>query len=186
MVVQIKQNSVSINDSYTIFVDGALKYIAESKLFKLKTNIGIFQKDAEKSIIEIRKNSIEKKANYAIVDFRNEKIYEFEDINNIKLKYRCEIKDDFYTINGNPQNKFSIFKNNFQIAYFQKSFSIVGEGNFYELICDDDAEIIILISFVLCIDNNLKNFSINRNPFAIDFGFFGQMLDKFDENWKPK
>ena len=184
MLIQIKQTSISLTDEYKIFVNNKLEFTAISQALKNTAKIDLY-KDNE-LVLKLAKKSFGIRANYLIQDFRKEsEIFEFKETNNIKLTFRCQINENNYELFGHNGNKYSIFKNAEQIAYWDVSNVIFGEGDYYEIVANDDEDQLLLSAFCICVDNSKSNFSNELNPFSFNIGFNGRMLREFDKNWIP-
>lgn len=79
----------------------------------------------------------------------------------------------------------SIFKNQTQIAYWEKNNLIFGENDSYQIFANKNEDELILSAFCICVDNSKNNFQNELSFFNFDVGFKGNLLKKFDENWKP-
>ncbi len=185
VLIQIKQKPISLTDEYEIFIGEDLFYTAVSKPFKQTAKIDIFSAATNSQIMKIAKQNFGIRANYLIQFFDGEEIYSLEEINNIKLTFKCQIKDDLYQLYGHNGNKFSIFKNQKQIGFWEKNNFIFGERDFYNLTANDNESPVLLSAFCICIDNAKNNFQNELSLLNFDIGFKGNLLRKFDENWKP-
>ncbi|WP_268849362.1 hypothetical protein [Flavobacterium aestivum] len=78
----------------------------------------------------------------------------------------------------------SIYKNDVQIGLCIKDAVTILVGDNYNLTLDCDANIELLISFILILDNmNSRN---RGNIFTIDSGIIFKEFRKFNSDWKPK
>ncbi|WP_434979131.1 hypothetical protein [Daejeonia sp. YH14] len=186
MEILINQKSVSLTDEYQIIVDNNPKFYAISEPLKKSAKINVYNLHDKKLIAKIAKQNFGIRANYLIQDLERNKIYSFEEINNIKLILKCQIGDDLFQLYGHNRNKYSIFKNQNQIAYWEKNNFILGEKDFYKIIANNDENPLNLASFCICVDNAKNNFQNELSLFNFDIGFKGNLLRKFDSEWKPK
>jgi len=182
----INQKSVSLTDEYQIIVDNKFIFFAVSEPLKMSAKINIYNSENNKQILKIAKQNCGIRANYLIQDLQQNKIYSFEEVNNIKLILKCQIDDNLFQLYGHNGNKYSIFKNQNQIAFWEKNNFIFGEKDFYKIIANNDENPLILASFCICLDNAKNNFQNELSLFNFDIGFKGNMLRKFDTDWKPK
>ena len=184
MIIQIKQKAISSTDEYQIFVNNKLEFYAISQPLKKSAKIDFYRND--NLILKLAKENFGIRANYLIQDSREgNKIFEFKEINNIKLVFRCQINEDNYQLFGHNGNKYSIFKNNEQIAFWEGSEIILGEQDYYEIVANDNEDILLLSTFCICIDNSKSNFKNELSLFSFNIGFNGRMLREFDKNWSP-
>ena len=185
MKIQIKQKAISLTDEYQIFVNNELQFIAISQPLKTSAKID-FYKDNE-IVLKLAKENFGIRANYIFQDLRKGKeIFELKEINNIKLVFRCQVNEDAYQLFGHNGNKYSIFKNNQQIGYWEGSDVITGEQDYYEIIVNDDEDILLLSTFCISVDNAKSNFKNELSIFSFNIGFNGRMLKEFDKDWTPK
>lgn len=185
MLIEIQQKTISLNDEYEIFIDGKLGLKATTEPLRKSAKINMFDCESAAQIVRIAKQNFGLRANYLIHNLNDNEVYSFEEINNIKLTYKCIYKDDLYQLYGHNGNKYSIFKNQKQIAYWEKNNFIFGERDVYKLNANDVENPALLSAFCICIDNSKNNFQNELSVFNFDIGIKGNLLRKFDENWEP-
>jgi len=188
MEIDIKQKKISIADKYQIFVDGKQTYTASTKLFRLLSEIHLLEIGSNNPKYVIKKRWTLFKPAF---DLRwNNNVFEFRTKNFWKHHYYCKVGQDYYEIFGHRGRKYSIYKNNVQIAYWDKEAITLYKGDTYKIIADDDCNCELLISFCLIIDNKSSNNENNHNDAlfstTIDFGNIGLQSKKFDPLWLPK
>ena len=81
--------------------------------------------------------------------------------------------------------KYSIFNNHKQTAYWEKNNLLLGENDVYKMLANNDVDPLILSAFCICIDNGKNNFQNELSIFNFDIGFKGHMLREFDKEWYP-
>lgn len=182
MEIIVEQKGISLTDEYLIYIDNELQYKAISEPLKTVAKINIYEQ--ENKILTIRKQNFGIRANYLIEDINNNS-YWFQEINNLKLIMKCQIENDLYQIYGHNGNKYSIFKNNIQVAFWEKNSFTMGEKDVYTIIANNNENSLLLVSFCICIDNSKSNFSNELSLFNFDLGFNGNLLREFDSSWKP-
>lgn len=186
MKISIKQKAITFTDEYEIFVDEKLNFTAKSQAFKKSAKIDFLNADSNAQILKIAKRNFGIRANYLIENQYDGEMYFFEEVNNIKLIFKCKIKEDLFQLYGHNGNRYSIFKNQIQIGYWEKNYFIFGEKDFYNLTVNNDENPIFLAAFAICTDNAKNNSQNELNSFNFDIGFKGNLLREFDANWKPK
>jgi hypothetical protein len=112
-------------------------------------------------------------------------VLEFRTVSVWKCEYECQVGQDCYHIYGHRGRKYSIYKNDKQIAWWNKNAVSWFAGDNYKIISDADADIDLLISFCLIIDN-FSSDSGKGNTINIDLGNIGFQARKFDPAWQPK
>jgi len=183
--INIRQKKISYTDEYEISVSGKIEYIVVSEALRKTAKINFYNYPEENLILKIEKKNFGIRANYLIEELNKKQIYSFEEINNIKLIFKCQIDDDYYQLYGHNYNKYSIFKNQKQVAFWEKNNFIFGEQDFYKITANDNENVLILSAFCICIDNGKNNFQNELNIFNFDLGFKGNLVRKFDSEWKP-
>jgi hypothetical protein len=183
MRIDINQKRIAIGDKYRIFLDKIPTYKASTKLFRLMAVIEISKAESSDLILTIKRQWSWFKAKYQI-ESGNETA-EFSTVSIWKLHYRCQFKNQFYDIYGHKGRKFSIFKNDRQVAYIDKEAVTWFEGDNYVIFADDDANKELLMAFCLIIDNYTSK-NHQKNTVTYDFGNIGWNLKKFDADWRPK
>jgi hypothetical protein len=102
-----------------------------------------------------------------------------------KLHYQCQHQNDKYDIYGHRGRKYSIYKNEVQIAYWDKEAVSWFSGDNYMILTDNDANHQLLIGFCLILDND-KNNDKDGATVTYDFGNIGWQEKKYNPNWIAK
>jgi len=184
MEIDINQKKISIGDKYQIFTDGQQTYYAARKLFNFLPVVNLFENKFEMPRMTIKKRLSLFKATYDITRWDNN-VFEFRTISFWKLHYNCLVGMDSYDIYGHRGRKYSIFKNDIQVAWWDKKAVTWFAGDNYKITADKNCDINLLISFCLIIDNFTSDKN-EGNAVNIDLGNFGFQTKKFDVNWNPK
>ena len=117
---------------------------------------------------------------------------ELPDGNRIKFKtmsiwrtyFQCILENDIYELFSHKGRKLSIYKNGIQIGLCRKEAVTILAADIYNLTLDSDADVELVISFILILDNmNSRN---GGNLFTIDLGIIFKEYRKLDSGWKPK
>ena len=184
MEIDINQKKISIGAEYRIYLNGNEKYFATKKLFRFLGEINLFDTSGGKSKYQMKQNWSWFKLSYDLIKFDNNK-FELRTENIWKLHYKCQVGQDLYEIFGHRGRKYSIYKNDEQIAWWDKEAVSWFSGDNYKLIANKDSEIELLICFCLIMDN-AKSQNDEGNTMTYDFGNIGPQAKKFNPNWKPK
>ena len=188
MEIDINQKKISIGDKYKIFVDGQQTHTASRKLFRWLTEIHLSKIGSNNPKYVIKRRWALSKLEFDLRNWNNN-VFEFRTKNFWKLHFYCRVGHDYYEIFGHRGRKYSIYKNNVQIAYWDKEAVTLYKGDNYKIIADDDSDYELLISFCLIIDNKSSNNGDNNNALfskTIDFGNIGPEAKEFNTMWKPK
>ena len=182
MKINIKQQKISFGSQYNIFLEKNEKYYAETDMFSRKI-IHLYLKENLNERINIYKSFYFFTPDYKI---------ELSDGNRIKFKtmsiwrthFQCILENDIYELFSHRDRKLSIYKNGIQIGLCKKEAVSILAGDNYNLILDFNADVELLISFILILDNmNSRN---GGNLFTIDLGIIFKEYREFDCDWKPK
>ncbi len=184
MEIDINQKKISIGDRWRIYIDREQSHFASRQLFGWSSEINLFRDTANRA-----RYTIEKKWNWLTASYRlirhDGNIFEFKSVSLWKLHYKCQVESDLYEIFGHKGRKYSIYKNDRQVAWWDKEIVAWFQGDNYKMISDKDADIELLISFCLIIDNSSSN-DDEGNALTIDLGNIGPQARKFDTGWQPK
>ena len=184
MIIDINQHKIAVGDKYKIYVDNIEKYYASKHFFELMPIINLFECDNARQRMIISKRMSWFKAKYEIQTSDNNLI-EFKTKSIWKLHYQCQCGSDSYDIYGHIGRKYSVYKNELQVASWDKEAVSWFEGDNYRIIADVDCDIDLIISFCLIVDN-FSNNDNDGNTVTYDFGNIGFQAKKFNNNWQPK
>ena len=98
--------------------------------------------------------------------------------------YKCEGAGETYTLYVHRGLKFSIFKDDRQIAAFTKNLVVLGSGNCYEIRMDSDVDALLIVCMVITL--NSAEFDEDKETVSVDFGNIGPQGRKFDDSWEPR
>ena len=183
MKIELIPKSFSFQNKYDVHVNGSLKYHTIKKFFTWQAEINVFNINSETPVCTLKRKWKWDDVYYHIII--NSVVYEFVTISIWYSHYACQVNNDKYDIYAHKGRKYSIFKNDNQIASWDKSVIIFADQSDYKLIADDDCDSELLICFCLIIDNSL-NTSMSDNMLVFDFGNVGFGCKKYDVEWKPK
>jgi hypothetical protein len=184
MVIDINQKEISMGDKYRIYVREQETYIAKRQIFQLLPEIKLFLIDTDVPRLTINKKFAWFKAKYDITRMDGS-VLDFRTISYWKSYYQCQNGVDTYDIYGHRGRKYSIYKNNIQIAFWDKEAVVWFEGDNYKIKADKDCDVELLISFCLIVDN-FSSENHGGNVVTYDLGNFGFQAKKFDESWRSK
>jgi len=185
MEINVNQKKISIGDKYTIFTDGVQTHTASKGIFQLLAEIKLFKVDNPQPVITINKRLFWIKPKYNITTW-DSSVYQFRTISFWKMYCQCQCGPATYDIYGHRGRKYSIFKNNKQVAWLTKKSVTWFNGDNYTIVADNNADAGMLTSFCLIIDNWANSDGKNKGAINIDFGNLGLWAKKFDNTWQPK
>ena len=183
MEIIINAKAVSFTDSYEIAIDGkAGCYSAKRKLVDFDWVIQLMEKGNERPRMAMNKISSNSIHSYDITRWDNNVLAFRPNGNN----YFCQCGDDQYDIYVHKGRKYSIFKNDVQIAFWDKNAESWFSATHYKLVADNDCDFELLICFCIIADNFTKDENGGSGVFNIDLGSHGTGFKEFDLNWRPK
>jgi uncharacterized protein YxjI len=184
MRIDINQKKIAIGDKYQIFIDGQPTYKASNELFRLLSVINLFRNDDAGARLTINKQWFFWKPKYTIrlhgnstVEFRADSWWE--------MHYQCHCSPDIYHVYGHRGRKYSVYRNNTQVAWWEKEAVSWFEGDNYAITADNDCNAELIIAFCLIIDNH-KSKRHGDDAVSYDIGNIGGQVKEFDPHWKPK
>ncbi len=184
MVININQKKISIGDKYQIFVSEQQTHTAATKLFKLLPEIHLFENGNEQPKYIIKKNWSFFYLSYNLIK-SNHQVLEFRTKSYWRNHYHCQVGYDAYDIYGHRGRKYSVYKNDQQVAWWDKDAVSWFNGDNYRIIADKDCDMELIVSFCLIIDNSFSNDNDNA-MFNFDLGSIGPQAKKFNPQWQPK
>jgi hypothetical protein len=184
MEININQKKISIGDKYQIFINGQHTHSASTKLFSWFTEINLFEYGSNSPRCVIKKKWSFFNTSFDISGHKHSHL-EFRTKSFWKNHYFCQVGQDLFEVFGHRGRKYSVYKNDKQIAWWDKQAVTWFNGDNYKLLADNDCDYELIISFCLIIDN-AKSDNNEGNTLTIDFGNIGPQVKKFDPAWQPK
>ena len=185
MEIDINQKKISIGDKYQIFIDGQMSYFASRQFLQLLPEINLFDTNrGGRPRMTINKRLSWLKAKYDITRW-DYNVFKFRTKSIWKLHYQCQFFMDTYDIYGHMGRKYSIYKNDTQVAWWDKKAVSWFAGDNYKIHAGKDCDIDLVISFCLIVDN-FSHDNKDGNTVTYDFGNIGFQTKKFDKTWLPK
>jgi hypothetical protein len=178
--VTIKERKLTLLSEYDISAAGTNYYARKQFTFlfnklQLRTEAGEVVAG-----MQSRFSFFRSKYDFQLSDGR---LYHFQCENLWKNVYVCEREAECYQLYQHKGLKFSIFRNQTQIAAFTKNRIVIGNGNRYEIRMNSDADVVLVICMVL-VQNTADN-DHNRATITFDVGNIGPEDRPFDKFWEP-
>lgn len=184
MEIDVSQQRISVGDKYKIFIEGKQIYLASRRLLQLFPEINLFKIGEERPRMTINKRLSWFKANYDITRWDNN-VLQYRTKSVWKRQDQCQVGPDLYMIYGHRGRKYSIFKNDTQVAWWDKKAVTWFAGDNYKIIADKDCDIDLIISFCLIV-GDFSSENHDGNVVNFNFSNIGFQQKKFDNNWQPK
>jgi uncharacterized protein YxjI len=182
MIIDINQKKVSIGDKYQIFTDSNPTHKASSKLFRLFPEINLFENSPDNPVATINRRFSFLRAKYDIT-LAGDPTLEFRTVSYWKGHYRCDHGTDRYDIYRHNGRKCSIYRNDRQIAWWDKKAVTWFNGDNYSITANKNCNRNLVIVFCLIIDNYTSEG--DKKTINIDIGRIGPQAKKFDSYWVP-
>jgi len=183
MDVTIQERIFSFTSEYDISAPDA-SYYARKAYFSFTDKL---QLQAAESRILARIDGyfspLRRKHDFSIVN--NGRVYKFWCEKIWKQVYVCEGNHETFRLYTHKGLKYSIFKDDRQIAAYVKNRLVFGKGNKYEIRMDSDADLIVILCIVLTM-NSSEESSDNDASVTIDLGSLGPEDRPFDDSWDPR
>jgi hypothetical protein len=182
MDVTIHERTVSFTAEYDINAPGIELY-ARKAIFSLTGKIELSR--AESGLVatlEGHFSPIHNRWDFHFADGRN---YSYSCEKVWKGTYVCEGgAGESYHLYQHHGLRFSVFRDDSQIAAFAKNRLVLGNGNRYDIQMNNDADVSVVVSMILAL-NTSDGDDNNNNTVTFDFGNVGPEDRKFDESWEP-
>src|ERR1700722_8198775 len=119
MEIDINQQKIAVGDKYKVFIDGQQTHVASREIFSLLPVVNLYELNNEQPRMTINKLFSFFKPKYDIIRWDNN-VLEFRTQSFWKGQYECPVGPDGYTIYAHRGRKYSIYKNDQQIAWWNK------------------------------------------------------------------
>jgi uncharacterized protein YxjI len=183
MEIDINQKKLSFNDKYQIFIDGQQTHFAVIRsLYSSATEL--IEKESGKVKYIIGKKWTLFTTSFSLIRLEDDNILAFRTRSFWKRHYFCVVGMDMYDIYGHTGRKYSVYKNEIQVAWWAQEAVAWFNGDNYKIVADKDCDYELIISFCLAIDAAFSN--DNSGILSIRTGSMGPQAKRFDESWQPK
>jgi hypothetical protein len=167
---------ILINKRYEVFLDGQLSYVISSKIFSLLPNLTI--SDSSTKEVKLKLKGVLAFFTTAFDIHRDNEVFNLRLKKAWKTQYNCQVGRDLYEIYAHRGRKYSVFKNDIQIAWWDSDLVIVF-GSRYKIIADKDSDYELLIAFCIGLEGG-------GGGSSMDVGNIGGQGKIFDPHWQPK
>ena len=181
MNITVQQREFSIRSEYEISAPGCI-YFAQKKFFSWRDKIKLTGPRGQ-TLARIRSRLSLFRCRYDF-EFPEGKTYHFRREKFWKGVFLCESSQESFTLYEHKGLNYSIFQSGCQIAAFSKNRLKIGDGDRYEILMNDDANLLVVICLALTVDA-----SENEGDTAsvtYDFGNIGPEDRSFDKSWEPR
>lgn len=191
MKITIEKRNASIGYDFLVLENAVPILSAVSEKLFIFYKISMWNISDNKRSITIKN----KKLNFFFrpgywVYYKGEK-FEFKTISYYKRHFQLELNDELYEIYGHHRSwKYSVFKNNEQVAWWDKQTQKHQGPDVFNLEMNDDFSIELITSFCLILDDHIDMGMTYRGDFFntdlsmnLDYKMYGE-IKSFDENWK--
>lgn len=183
MELNINQEKFSLGNKYKIFVGSEQKYSASTKLFKLLPEITIVNFNSQDFVLNIKRRWEWFKYTFEITNNKNQ-VFVFNTQSLWKRHYQCIVGADKYDIYGHKGRKFSIYKNDIMIGFWELAKVTWFEGDNYTIVVNSNVDIELISALCLCVDS--INEKSKKGAFSWNIGWFGPQAKEFDSTYYVK
>jgi len=181
MFLSIKERAISLRSTYDIVSPDGKTYKGERKLFSLFPNVKILDAGGQEVLIL--------KGGFALFSqkydfiFPDGRVYKYLTESRLKPVYKVEGNGETYRLYRHRGVKFSIFKDETQIAAITKNRLTIGKGNEYQVQMNSDADPLIISAIILAFNSSAED--DKKGALSVDIGYMGMEAKHFDTNWVP-
>jgi uncharacterized protein YxjI len=181
MDVTIKEHSVSFASEYDVSTPNG-NYYARKKVFALTGHIEVHSEGGA-LVAQIEGEFSPLRGRHEFI-FHDGRRYQFSCEKLWTQAYKCEGSGEAYWLYQHKGLKFSLFKDDRQIAAIEKNRVVFGSGNQYQIQVDADADILVVVCMVITI--NTLEYDDDQDTVTIDFGSIGPEERPYDPAWQPR
>jgi uncharacterized protein YxjI len=181
MDVTIQERKISLTSEYDISTPAG-DYYARKALMAINDKIQV--KSADGSIVANIQGHFSPLRSKHDISMADGRVYIFECEKLLTRVFKCEGGGDVFTLYEHRHLKFSVFKNDGQIAAFSKNLMVLGSGNQYQVRMNSNADVLLIVCMVIAI--NSIEFNDDSETVNFDFGNIGPQGRAFDESWEPQ
>lgn len=179
--VTIQERKISFTSEYDITAPGA-SYYARKAFFSFNDHLELQEQGGHVvAVVQGSFSPLEEKHDFKLSDGRD---FHFRCAALWKRVFLCIGADASYTLYEHKGLRCSIFREDRQVAAFQKNRVVFGKGNEYEIQMDSDADLLVIVCMVLTM--NMAEDNDKDSTVTVDLGRIGPEARQFDEAWEPR
>ena len=180
MNLQIQERKFSLRSEYDISTPDC-NYYAKKEIFSFRDKLQILNEERRiLARINGRFSFFRSKYDFLFSDGRS---YRFWCEKIWKGVIRCEGSEESFHLYKHKGLSYSIFRHDRQIAAVTKNRVVIGGGNEYEILIDQDANVLAVICMVLTINTSENE---DNETVTYDFGNVGPEGRPVDRTWEPR
>jgi len=193
MEITIKKQNASIGYDFLILENEEPILSAVSEKLFIFYKISMWKTGENKKRITVKNKKLDfiLKPSYWIY-YQGGKI-RFKTKSYHKRHFQIELNDDLYDIYGHHKSwKYSVYKNDVQVAWWDKQTQKYQGPDVFTIQMDDDSDVELIASFCLILDDHIDIGVTYRGEFFntdlsmnLDWKMYGE-LKSFDESWRMK
>ena len=178
--ITVQQSKFSLRSEYEISTPGCI-YFAQKKFFSWRDKISLTDpRDQVLARVIGRLSLFRLRYDIELADGR---IYHFWREKFWKGVFLCECNGESFTLYEHKGLNYSIFQNNSQIAAFTRNRVKIGNGDQYEILMNEDANLLVVVCLALIVDASENEG--DTSSVTYDFGNIGPEARPFDKSWEP-
>lgn len=184
MEIDINQQKIALGEKYRIYLDGQLTHVASQQAVQFRREVLLFAEDATQARMRLQKQWTWFSLAYNLTRW-DHNVFLFRTESKWKNHYQCSYGEDLYDIYGHRGTKYSVYRNDTQIAWWDQDRVTWFAGDNFKIWADQSSNTELLMSFCLILDESSSE-SDNANTATVNLGYLGPEAKAFDESWRPK
>ncbi len=182
MFMQIVRERWSIRQKFDISIDGQPRMVAKRKFFTWFPKFTLYETGGEPILrTKCLFHAVRPRFEIRLRDGRTMRLA----AESHNFHFVCRAGRDRYELFAHKGRRVSIFRNDRQIAYFERQKLTVLNKRVYDVYADDDANAEWLAAFILAWDSHHVD-ETGEAEIRVDLGFLGPEDRPFDESWTPR
>ena len=184
MEIDINQQKLAVGAKYHIFINRQPTHLAIQHLLQVRRTVALFAGTLDtRPRWSFRQQWTWFSTRYQLVRW-DRNVFEFRTESSWKSHYRCRYGADVYDIYGHRGTKCSVYKNDYQIAWWQHARVTWFAGDNYKIWANEDSDVELLIVFCLILDESASS-GEELNTITLNLGSIGPQARVFDQTWQP-
>ena len=172
---------MSLKSNYDIS-SNAGDFSAEKNFFSLSDKVKIYD-ESGKLVAKIQSYYHIFKVKHDFI--LNDKVFHFRTEKFWKGVFSCKCDGEEYKLLRHKRNDYSVFKEDIQIASFNKGAISFGKGDVYNAKANSSVNLPLILCMILSVDITENEDSNDSASISFDFGNIGPEEKPFDFLWKP-
>lgn len=181
MDLSIKERIISLRSTYDIVAPDGNTYTAEKKIFSLFPNLKVVGAGGQQ-VVNLKGGFALFSQKYDFI-FTDGRTYHYKTESRLKPVYKVEGNGEIYRLYRHRGVKFSIYKDDTQIAAITKNRLTIGSGNEYQIQISSNADPLIVTAMILAFNSSKED--DKKGAVSVDVGYMGLEAKPYNSSWQP-